>query len=128
MIKKELWVKHQCRFDRGWRNMWSPQSTFNLWKKSFHNLHYVLPRIGMVCLRWNFFLWNSITVLKLLRSLSKSSTSSSDHLNMVFEFVPVAATFSLVMLAILFFIELFQIWILLFCCCSLSIYHLLAHR
>ena len=36
--------------------------------------------------------WDSITVLKLLTALSKSSTRLSDHLNMVFESVRVAAT------------------------------------
>ena len=41
---------------------------------------------------------------------------------MVFESVPAAVTCLLVLLAILFFIELFVIRILLFCCCSLSIY------
>ena len=65
---------------------------------------------------------NSITVIKLLRALSKSSTRLSHHLNLVFESVPASATCSHVFLAILFFIELFHIPILLFCCCFLSIY------
>ena len=31
----EVWVKHQCRNDRWWRDMWSPQFLFDLWKKNF---------------------------------------------------------------------------------------------
>ena len=65
--------------------------------------------------------WSSITVLKLLRALSKSWTRSTGHLNLLFESVPAAATWSVVLLPILFFIELFRIRILLFCCCFLSI-------
>ena len=30
----EVWVKHQCRNDRLWRDMWSPQFPFDLWKKN----------------------------------------------------------------------------------------------
>ena len=115
--KKEVWVKHQYRNDRCWRDMWSSKSTFDIWQKNF-GCH-------------GSFFWNSITVLKLLRVLSKSSRSSSDHLNLVFESVPATSTCSLVLLAILLFIELFRIRILLFCCCSLFFYrstHTLAHR
>ena len=72
--------------------------------------------------------WISITVLKLLRALSKSSTRSSDHLNSVFQPVPAAATCSLVLLAILFFIELFRIRILLFVVVFYQSTHALAHR
>ena len=60
--------------------------------------------------------------LKVMRALSKSTTKSSDHLNLVFESVPAAATCSLVLLAILQSIALFPIHILLFCCCFLLIY------
>ena len=87
--KKEVWVKHQCRNDRWWRDIWSPQSTFDLWKKKI--------RIS----------WEEIIehhYLKILRALSKSSTRSSDHLNLVSESVPAAATCLFVLLAILFFI------------------------
>ena len=31
---KDVWVKHQCRNYRWWRDMWSLQSTFHLWKKN----------------------------------------------------------------------------------------------
>ena len=57
--------------------------------------------------------WDFITVLKLLRALSKSSARSSEHLNLEFESVPAAATCRSVLLANLFFIELFRIQILL---------------
>ena len=30
----EVWVKHQCRNGRWWRDMWSPQFPFDLWKKN----------------------------------------------------------------------------------------------
>ena len=34
--KKEVCVKHQHRNDRWWRDMWSPQTMFDvLWKKNF---------------------------------------------------------------------------------------------
>ena len=72
--------------------------------------------------------WISITVLKLLRALSKSSARSSDHLNSVFQPVPAAATCPLVLLAILFFIELFRIRILLFVVVFYQSTHALAHR
>ena len=39
--KKEVWVTHQCRNDRWWRDMWSSQSTFDLWKKNFRMTHNV---------------------------------------------------------------------------------------
>ena len=106
-IKKEVWMKYQCRNNRWWRDMWSPQSTF-------------LDVIGGVY--WTFimkFILELHHCFKLLRALSKSWTRSSDHLNFVFESAPAAATCSLALLAILFFIELFRIQILLFCCCFL---------
>ena len=95
----EVWVKHQCRNDRWWRR-WCMEGLFAL----------------------KCFSWNSITVLKLLRAFSKSWTRSSDHVDLVFEPVPAAATCWLVLLVILFFVELFRIQILLFCCCFLSNY------
>ena len=69
----------------------------------------------------NFLLWNPITVLKLLRALSKSSTRSFNHLDLAFGSVHTAARCLLVLLAILFFIKSFFIQILLFCC-FLSVY------
>ena len=60
-------------------------------------------------------LWNILTVLKLLRALSKSSKRSSDHLNLEFESVPAATACSLVLLANLFLIKLFSIRISLLC-------------
>ena len=32
--KKGVWVKHQCRNGRWWRDMWSSQSSFELQKKN----------------------------------------------------------------------------------------------
>ena len=66
-----------------------------------------------------FKFWNS---RKLLRALRKSSTRSSDHLNLEFESVPAAATCSLMLLANLFFIEFFSIRICYFVVVCLSIY------
>ena len=57
-----------------------------------------------------------------LRALRKSSTRSSDHLNLEFESVPAAATCSLVLLANLFFIEFFSIRICYYVVVCLSIY------
>ena len=45
-----------------------------------------------------------------------ASTRPSEHLNLVFESVLAATRWSLVLLTILFFIEIFRIRILLFCC------------
>ena len=67
-------------------------------------------------------LLNTITVFKLLKALSKSSERSSDYLNLASESVPATATCSLVLLAILFFMERFPTRSLLFCCCFLSVY------
>ena len=48
-----------------------------------------------------FKFWNSITVLKLLKPLSKLSARPSDDSNLVFESLPAAATCSLVLLNVL---------------------------
>ena len=66
--KKEVQVKHQCRNDKWWRDMWSRQSTFDLWKKIFYNFLYWHSLSALKSLFWNF-----ITVLKLLRALKAHS-------------------------------------------------------
>ena len=101
--------------------VWSMEETFLDVTGGVYWTLWVMTLYYTKCTISNF--WNSITVLKLLTVLSKSSTRSSDHLNSKFESVPpAAATCSLVLLANLSFIELFSILILLFCCCFLSIY------
>lgn len=72
-------------------------------------------------------LLNTITVFKLLKALSKSSERSSDYLNLASESVPATATCSLVLLAILLFMERFPTRILLFCCFFYQSIHALAH-
>ena len=100
--------------------MWSPQSPFDLlWKKSFQMSWEEFIEVYSY---WRSLFWNSITVLKLLRTLIKFSTRSSDHLHLVFKSIPAAATCSCVLLAILFFIELLRIRILLFQFYFISIY------
>ena len=101
--------------------VWSMEETFLDVTGGVYWTLWVMTLYYTKCTISNF--WNSITVLKLLTVLSKSSTRSSDHLNSKFESVPpAAATCSLVLLANLSFIELFSILILLFCCCFLSMY------
>ena len=93
--KKEVRVKYHCRNDRWWEICVHP--TFDLW--NFVNNDPLLHEISKF--------WKSITVLKLLRALSKYSTRSSDHLNLVFKSVSAADTCSLMLLAILFFHQTF---------------------
>ena len=62
-----------------------------------------------------------LQILELHHCL-KITKRLSNHLNLEFESEPAAATRSLVLLPNLFFIELFSIRVLLFCCCFLSIY------
>ena len=125
-LKKERSLgQNQCRKDRSWGHMWSSQSMFDLWKKNLRisREECIKPLSNDPLLHQMHYLQiMELTVLKLLRALSKSSTRSSDPLNLEFESVHAAATCSLELLTNLFFIELFSIRILLFCCCFLLIY------
>ena len=117
--------QNQCRKDRSWGHMWSSQSMFDLWKKNLRisREECIKPLSNDPLLHQMHYLQiMELTVLKLLRALSKSSTRSSDPLNLEFESVHAAATCSLELLTNLFFIKLFSIRILLFCCCFLLIY------
>ena len=101
--KKEVCVKHQHRNDRWWRDIGHPKLCLMYYGRKIFGCH------GRSLLNsyWRSLLWNSFAVLKLLKALSKFSARSSDHLNVVFE--RAAATCSLLLLAILFFNELFCI-------------------
>ena len=97
--------------------MWSSQSMFYLWKKNLRmsREEFIEPLSNDSLLHQMHYLQIlEMTVLKLLRALSKSSTRSCDHLNLELESVHAAATCSLELLTNLFSIELFSIRILLF--------------
>ena len=67
--------------------MWSSQSMFDLWKKNLRisREECIKPLSNDTLLHQMHYLQiMELTVLKLLRALSKSSTRSSDPLNLEF--------------------------------------------
>ena len=117
-----MWVKHQCRKKYNFFIIIpiSRKQRQRNWSKIFHITLINFHSFFMYFLVLAWFVYVEIFILelhhclKLFTALSRSTTRSFDHLNLVFESVPAAATCSL---AILFFIELFRIRILLIFCC-----------